>query len=74
MLVSGIKREDFDACKRGMGREIMLCGGTVREFSSARNSEAEQRRKAALELGVARDATILESESRNTVENFCLRW
>lgn len=63
-----------DAWKRGRAGKVMLCGGIVREFSGARNSEAEQRRKAALELGVAGDAIILESGSRNTVEKFCLRW
>ena len=50
-------------------RRIMLCGGTMQNFDGQQMSEAEGMRLAALELGVPEDALIVESQSRNTIEN-----
>ena len=58
-----------DAYHAGRAGKIMLCGGAVREFPDGTCSEAEQMRKAALELGVAEKDIILENASQNTVEN-----
>ena len=58
-----------DAYRAGRAGKIMLCGGAVREFPDGTCSEAEQMRKAALELGVAEKDIILENASQNTVEN-----
>ena len=50
-------------------KKIMLCGGTIRDFSDGKYSEAEHMRKAILELGMAEENIILENSSQNTVEN-----
>ena len=57
------------AYRAGRAGKIMLCGGTVREFSSGACSEAEHMRGAALALGADEEDMILETSSRNTVEN-----
>ena len=58
-----------DVYRAGRAGKVMLCGGAVREFPDGTCSEAEQMRKAALELGVAEKDIILENASQNTVEN-----
>lgn len=58
-----------DAYHAGRASKIMLCGGTLRDFSAEKCSEAEHMRKAVLELGVAEENIILENSSQNTVEN-----
>lgn len=58
-----------DAYNAGRARKIMLCGGTLRDCSVGKCSEAEHMYKAALELGVSEENIILENSSQNTVEN-----
>ena len=58
-----------DAYKAGRAEKIMLCGGTVRDFSGGTCSEAEHMCKTALELGVSEENVILENSSQNTIEN-----
>lgn len=58
-----------DAYNNGRASKILLCGGTVRDFSDVKCSEAEQMCKTVLELGVPEEDIILENSSQNTVEN-----
>lgn len=58
-----------DAYHAGRAGKIMLCGGVLHDFSAGKCSEAEQMRKAVLELGVAEEDVILENASQNTIEN-----
>lgn len=58
-----------DAYKAGRARNILLCGGKVRDFPDGTYSEAEHMRQAALVLGIPEDAVIVENTSQNTVEN-----
>lgn len=58
-----------DAYNNGRASKILLCGGTVRDFSDGKCSEAEQMCKTVLELGVPEKDIILENSSQNTVEN-----
>ena len=53
----------------GRSPRIMLCGGTVRDFTDGRMSEAEHMKQAALALGIPEKDLILESASQNTIEN-----
>ena len=58
-----------DSYNNGRASKILLCGGTVRDFSDGKCSEAEQMCKTVLELGVPEKDIILENSSQNTVEN-----
>lgn len=58
-----------DAYTAGRAKKIMLCGGKLRDFSDGKYSEAEHMKKEALKLGVTEKDIILESSSRDTVEN-----
>lgn len=58
-----------EAYRAGRAGKILLCGGALRDFPDRKCTEAENMRKAALELGVAEADLILENASQNTVEN-----
>ncbi|MCH5339911.1 MAG: YdcF family protein [Acetatifactor sp.] len=53
----------------GRSKKVMLCGGSIREFSEGPMSEAEHMRYYMLKLGVPQDSIILENNSQNTIEN-----
>ena len=55
--------------RAGRAGKILFCGGKLRDFPDGTCREAEYMCKAALELGVPKDAIILEQSSQNTVEN-----
>ncbi len=58
-----------EAYRAGRAGKILLCGGVLRDFQGGKCTEAENMRKAALELGVAEEDIILENASQNTIEN-----
>lgn len=58
------------AYQAGRAGKIMLCGGALREFPGGTCTEAEHMRDAALAAGVPEEDLILETSSRNTIENF----
>lgn len=58
-----------DAYKAKRINKIMVCGGTIRDFSDGKYSEAYSMYRAALELGVPTGDIIIEDLSQNTVEN-----
>lgn len=58
--------EDY---KKGRAHKILLSGGSIREFSEGRMSEAEHMRQTAFSMGVSPEDIILETRSTNTVEN-----
>lgn len=58
-----------NAYNAGRANTIMLCGGALRDFPTGRRTEAEEMRKAALELGIPDEDLISEASSQNTVEN-----
>lgn len=58
-----------NACNAGRADKVILCGGKLRDFPDGTYTEAEHMRQAALNLGLAEDAIILENSSQNTVEN-----
>ena len=58
-----------DACRCGRAPKLILCGGKLRDFPDGKYSEAEDMRRAALELGMDEENIILEDASQNTVEN-----
>ena len=53
----------------GRSEKIMLCGGTMRSFSSERMTEADNMYQKALELGVPETSILIEKCSQNTIEN-----
>ena len=53
----------------GRSEKIMMCGGTIRTFSSESMAEADYMYKKALELGVPEASIIIEKGSQNTIEN-----
>lgn len=53
----------------GRSERILLCGGTVRDFSGRNMSEAEHMLEKALESGVPKTNIIMENHSQNTIEN-----
>ena len=55
--------------KINRSKNMMLCGGKVRDFPDGQYSEAEHMYYAALRLGVKEEDIILENRSHNTVEN-----
>lgn len=57
------------AYKAGRAGKIMLLGGVVREFPDGKCTEAAHMKKAALALGVPEEDILLESSSKNTIEN-----
>ena len=60
---------EADAYHAGRAKKVMVCGGALRDFPDANESEAEQMYKKALELGIPEEDIILENTSKNTVEN-----
>ena len=53
----------------GRSEKIMLCGGTMRSFSSECMTEADNMYQKALELGVPETSILIEKCSQNTIEN-----
>lgn len=58
-----------EAYRSGRADKIMLCGGALRDFPGEDMTEAEKMYQRALEMGIPKEAIILENNSKNTVEN-----
>jgi len=54
----------------GRSDRIMVCGGTEWEFPEGTYTEAAYMYKKLLNLGIPKDAILIENNSQNTVENF----
>ena len=54
----------------GRSDKIMVCGGTEWQFPEGTYTEAEYMSQKLLDLGIPKDAILIENDSQNTVENF----
>ena len=55
--------------RRGVAPRILLSGGNARMVGEAGSSDAEEMANVLVEIGVPREALVLEATSRNTREN-----
>lgn len=58
-----------NAYNAGRAKKIILCGGAFRDFPTGKRTEAEEMRRAAMEMGIPDEDLITETSSQNTVEN-----